>query len=408
MAAIATATAMAPAILGATPAVAAEALDEAVTVPDRSPAEDSRYDVTDLSEDAAGNAESLADRAAKSATEPGVPVPDEPTAEPATEEKPSNLVETADVTPGTDEEYKPSAGQGDREAEQGRPTGEQEQTTGETEDAVAAVATPAPQTPVLQGKARRPALPLQNVNPPSKAEAGGKWAEFTTALDNSKGVFGDESGYDLTLSFSPTHVAKGELREGDFELQYFRQGAWHDAQLTYKPGKFGDLTATFADNSFPAELITHGFRFRVSKSTSLSAISISSSVTYFDRETGKAFKVASKGFETEIVPLSGEEPGTGEDPGKGEDLGSGEEDRNPSGAGSSEANQADSNDQTVTDIGFTGDGKHDSGPEGALARTGSDAATRWTLGAGGAALALGAALVAGTGRHRRRRSSEPA
>ncbi|WP_175407471.1 hypothetical protein [Streptomyces sp. TRM64462] len=39
---------------------------------------------------------------------------------------------------------------------------------------------------------------------------------------------------------------------------------------------------------------------------------------------------------------------------------------------------------------------------GQLAETGTDAATSWTLGAAGAAVAMGAAFVAGTGRHRRR------
>ncbi|MFD2120689.1 LPXTG cell wall anchor domain-containing protein [Streptomyces cirratus] len=38
---------------------------------------------------------------------------------------------------------------------------------------------------------------------------------------------------------------------------------------------------------------------------------------------------------------------------------------------------------------------------GQLAETGTDAATSWALGAGGVALAMGAALVAGTGRRRR-------
>lgn len=42
------------------------------------------------------------------------------------------------------------------------------------------------------------------------------------------------------------------------------------------------------------------------------------------------------------------------------------------------------------------------GTGGELATTGSDPATTWALGGAGVALAMGAALVAGTGRHRRR------
>lgn len=44
----------------------------------------------------------------------------------------------------------------------------------------------------------------------------------------------------------------------------------------------------------------------------------------------------------------------------------------------------------------------DTGTGGELATTGSDPATTWALGGAGVALAMGAALVAGTGRHRRR------
>ncbi|KJY20333.1 hypothetical protein, partial [Streptomyces katrae] len=264
MAAIATAAAMAPATLGATPAVAGEALDAAVTVPDRSPAEDSTNDVTDLSEDAAGNAEPLVGRAAKSATERGVPVPDEPTAKPATEEEPSNL-ETADVTPGIGGKSDLSRGRSDR-----RPV-------------------------------------LQIIDKQFKVEAGGKWAEFTTTLDNSEGNRGDETAYNFTVRISPTTGTEGELREGDFEVQYFRNGTWHDAELTYRPDGSGKLEVTFADNSLPVELITHRFRFRVSKSTSVSSADIFNLVTYIDRETGKAIAQDSRAFQTDIAPLSGED-----------------------------------------------------------------------------------------------------
>ncbi|MFD8978906.1 hypothetical protein [Streptomyces sp. NPDC059564] len=42
------------------------------------------------------------------------------------------------------------------------------------------------------------------------------------------------------------------------------------------------------------------------------------------------------------------------------------------------------------------------GTGGTLAETGTDAATAWALDGGGTVLALGAALVVGTGRHRRK------
>ncbi|MER5762077.1 hypothetical protein [Streptomyces sp. NPDC002082] len=41
-------------------------------------------------------------------------------------------------------------------------------------------------------------------------------------------------------------------------------------------------------------------------------------------------------------------------------------------------------------------------PGGELATTGSSPATTWALGGAGVTLAMGAALIAGTGRHRRR------
>ncbi|MEU6894278.1 LPXTG cell wall anchor domain-containing protein [Streptomyces sp. NPDC046557] len=53
--------------------------------------------------------------------------------------------------------------------------------------------------------------------------------------------------------------------------------------------------------------------------------------------------------------------------------------------------------------GTTGTGGNNGSTQtgGQLAETGTDAATTWALGAGGVALAMGAALVAGTGRRRR-------
>ncbi|WP_412077182.1 hypothetical protein ACLF6K_20230 [Streptomyces xanthophaeus] len=97
----------------------------------------------------------------------------------------------------------------------------------------------------------------------------------------------------------------------------------------------------------------------------------------------------------------GETPGGGtpggEIPGRSAPGGEAPGDSEPGG------NLPKPNGGTSTPTPGTGLGATASGVE--LAATGSDPATSWALGGAGTALALGAALVAGTGRHRRRRTA---
>ncbi|MFB8297681.1 hypothetical protein ACFC66_31725 [Streptomyces bacillaris] len=435
VAAIATAAAMAPAFFGTTPAAAGEAPEAATTAPDLASAKE----VGDPSDNAAAGSELPADEAARPVMEPRSPVAGEPVAQPSATERSVASAPASHLPPPAAEEGLP-----------GRETADATQTQAQTQDETSTEAErdrPAPELeegPDSPVEARLRGVPLKIPHPPFTSEPGAKWTEFNTLLDNSEGIAGDDAAYDLTITISPGLVPEGEVHEGDFELQYFHDGAWHDAELTYQPVARGSLQTTFPGNSLPAELVTSRFRFRVSTSVCLEGAHFNASALFYVPTTGKIFGRTNRGFQTKFTfpgggeepgegekpggekPGEGEEPGNSEEPGNGQDPGDGSEGQEAPGAGSSGAGEAaggsgsggpasvpveetvraGSGSPAVTDVGFAGDREHGSRPKGTLAQTGSDAATRWTLGTGGAALALGAALVAGTGRHRRRQAAE--
>ncbi|MEU3972862.1 hypothetical protein [Streptomyces bacillaris] len=144
-------------------------------------------------------------------------------------------------------------------------------------------------------EARLRGVPLKIPHPPFTSEAGAKWTEFNTLLDNSEGIAGDDAAYDLTIAISPGLVPEGEVHEGDFELQYFHDSAWHDAELTYQPVARGSLQTTFPGNSLPAEPVTSRFRFRVSTSVCLEGAHFNASALFYVPTTGKIFGRTNRG-----------------------------------------------------------------------------------------------------------------
>ncbi|WP_411105183.1 hypothetical protein [Streptomyces sp. cmx-4-9] len=116
----------------------------------------------------------------------------------------------------------------------------------------------------------------------------------------------------------------------------------------------------------------------------------------FDEENNSQVRSRSKARLTKIVAAGANNGGNGDN--SGGSTGNG----NPGGTGST-PNQPKP-DGGATPIGTgtaTGTGTGTAPAGGELAATGADPATSWALGGAGLAVAMGAALVAGTGRRRR-------
>ncbi|MFD8293361.1 hypothetical protein ACFV2B_34715 [Streptomyces lavendulae] len=360
MAIVAAAAVVGPTVLMATPAMADEVQNPAITTPDAAPA---------------------ADAAAKSAAE--APATPAEAAKPAAETPAAKPAAETPATPAADA---------------AKPAAETPAVPAADAAKPAADAKPAAQTPAPAAKAADaadskdaakwvadgPKLAVKDL--PSSFKPGGGWQEFTLEVDNTGGK--DLGDYSLGLNLLTRTT---QFKDGYIALEVYLPDAngnwkWWPAEASGTEDAFGiDLGrgSIAKDDKFDIKL-----RLKFSKDAPATEFAVAP-VGWSNVEGEEIFSDANFAH-SEIKSGANQGGNTG-----GGHTGGGTK---PNG-GTSTTPIVDHN----TGAGSTGTGTTGSTTNagGQLAETGTDAATTWALGAGGVALAMGAALVAGNGRRRR-------
>ncbi|CAM5679224.1 hypothetical protein SAVIM338S_07277 [Streptomyces avidinii] len=226
-----------------------------------------------------------------------------------------------------------------------------------------------------------PSLSLTGV-PAGGFEAGGDWGEVGLHVDNS----GKQTLDNFVLAFAVDRPDFSRLGPEHLELELYGKNGWEPVKYSYHEHE----TVYFELGTSP---IAAGqgqdvkLRIRFAKDAPLGDIVLRPAGGGADDlgSDGQHVWVYSpaQGRLSRIVAATPAGPATGGTTGTG--------------------NQHAPNGGSVP-IGNAGTAATGQGAQtgGELAATGSDPATAWALGGAGVALAMGAALVAGTGRHRRR------
>lgn len=274
-----------------------------------------------------------------------------------------------------------------------------------------------------------PALTVNGV--PESVEAGGDWTGLSVRVDNT----GKSELKSFNLGLVVARPDFVPMESSQIAVEVYRTGedgqpGWHPVVIqSAEDGYFfaADLAGgpVAAGQSFDVQV-----RIRFSAGTPTGSVSFFAwGTSQVDAETPAPW--ANSRSKPRLTTLriadanpGGETPGDetpgGETPGGGtpggETPGGGAPGSGTPGApntGGGNGNQPNPN-GSATPIPHTGGGTGGTngsttgtgtGTDGAeLAATGADPASSWALGGAGAALVMGAALVAGTGRHRRRRT----
>ncbi|MFD0359721.1 hypothetical protein ACFVHW_39245 [Streptomyces sp. NPDC127110] len=260
-----------------------------------------------------------------------------------------------------------------------------------------APAKPAAETPAKPAPAPAPQVedededlvatgPVLGINGvPSAFKAGGDWTNLTYTVDNSKGKA--QESYVLVLAVADEAE---KLAAKDVQVQILHNGAWHNVDLE---GQDGAVIALLTDDiQIPTGKTSLQLRVKFAAGAPTGNIAvIGAGGSNVDEDVFSDTAVV----ESKIVKSSTGGGNTGGNTGGHNNGGNtgGNNNTKPNGGG------------TTTPIVDTNTGSGNNGSStntgGELAETGADAATSWALGAGGVALAMGAALVAGTGKRRR-------
>ncbi|MFF7502449.1 hypothetical protein ACFZBM_23860 [Streptomyces lavendulae] len=375
MAVVAAAAVVGPTVLMATPAMADEVQNPAITTPDAAPA-------ADAAAKPAAEAPATPAEAAKPAAEtPATPAAETPAAKPAAE------------TPAT-----PAA-------DAAKPAAETPAVPAADAAKPAADAKPAAQTPAPAAKAadaadakdgaewvaNGPKLAVKDL--PSSFKPGGGWQEFTLEVDNTGGK--DLGDYSLGLNLLTRTT---QFKDGYIALEVYLPDAkgnwkWWPAEASGTEDAFGiDLGrgSIAKDDKFDIKL-----RLKFSKDAPATEFAVAP-VGWSNVEGEEIFSDANFAH-SEIKSGANQGGNTGGHTGGGHTGHTGGGTK-PNG-GTSTTPIVDHN--TGTGTGTTVSTGTTTNAGGQLAETGTDAATTWALGAGGVALAMGAALVAGNGRRRR-------
>ncbi|MEU9001149.1 hypothetical protein [Streptomyces sp. NPDC048551] len=370
MAIVAAAAVVGPTVLMATPAMADEVQNPAITTPDAAPKDDS-----------AGAAATPAPAPAPVATTTPAaeaPAPAADAAKPAVE----TPAPTADaVKPAT---------------ETPAPATEAAKPAAETPAAKAGAQTPAAKASgeavaedAGEWVATGPKLAIKDL--PSSFKPGGGWQEFTLEVDNAGGQ--DLKDYSLGVSLL-TRTTR--FKEGYIALEVYLPDAkgnwkWWPADVSGTEDAFG---VDFGSGS-----ISKGDKFDIKLRLKFSGDAPETEFAVVPSGWSNTEEIYSDGEFARAEIKAGSNGGGSNGGGHtgGGHTGGGN-DTKPNGGGTTTPIV-----DHHTGTGSTGTGTAGSTTNagGQLAETGTDAATSWALGAGGAALAMGAALVAGTGRRRR-------
>ncbi|WP_371678358.1 hypothetical protein [Streptomyces sp. NBC_01276] len=374
MAIVAAAAVVGPTVLMATPAMADEVQNPAITTPDAAPA-------ADAAAKPAAEAPATPAEAAKPAAETPAPAAETPAAKPA--------AETPATTPAADA---------------AKPAAETPAVPAADAAKPAADAKPAAQTPAPAAKgadaadakdaakwvADGPKLAIKDL--PSSFKAGGGWQEFTIEVDNTGGK--DQKDYALGVDLL-TRTTK--FKEGYIALEVYlpdEDGKWGWVPVE-SHGSDGVFTLDFGhDGIAKDEKFSLKLHLKFSKDAPSTDIAIAP-VGWSNVEGEEIFSESDFAFST-ITHAGSNNGGNngGGHTGNGGHTG-GNTGTKPNGGTSTTPIVNHNGGGTTTDTGTT------TNAGGQLAETGTDAATSWALGASGVALAMGAALVAGNGRRRR-------
>ncbi|MEV7728292.1 hypothetical protein AB0P15_26580 [Streptomyces sp. NPDC087917] len=227
-----------------------------------------------------------------------------------------------------------------------------------------------------------PVLGLNGI--PSTIKAGGDWTKFTVSVDNSKGKA--EESYVLVLAVADENE---KLSSDDVTVQVFFNGAWHDVEVISDGGT--PVALLTEDLQIPKGKLALQVRVKFAADAPVGNIAIAAAGGSNVDEN-----VWSDTVWAESKIVSGANHGGGNNGGgntggnTGGNNGGGNTGTKPNGGGTT---------TPIVDHNTDNGGSTTTGGE--LAETGTDAATTWALGAGGVALAMGVALVAGTGKRRR-------
>ncbi|MFB6566114.1 hypothetical protein [Streptomyces noursei] len=249
---------------------------------------------------------------------------------------------------------------------------------------------------------------------PEEFTAGGPWQELTLVVDAEPSSAGREVTFMLVDGALELHAEHADV-------QVFGEGRWRDVA----PSDPSDATAHYS-LCVPAGTTELSVRVRFHDDAP--------TVDSFFIGAADAINLESPWYESRIVrPTDPGDPGDpggevpadpgGEDPTDPGDPG-GEDPTDPGGEagtgepvepveGSGEMSGAGVRPQlpevelvATEPVSPAADAEQSlDAPSSPLAETGVDSATRWQLGVGGAAVALGSALAVGAGRHRRRNAA---
>lgn len=239
--------------------------------------------------------------------------------------------------------------------------------------------------------------------PAEGIKAGGDWQEIGFRVDNT----GKEAWKDHTLQLLVRDSVFGSMSDlsADVEVEEYDGNGWQRAKSytvvgTHYGLKNRDIAA--------GEIFEIKLRIRFTKDARPGYVSLipegGRDVWPEPDANGDLRFVTSlgEGRLTKILPADVD---TGNQPKPDDGTGNQPKPKPDGGTGTGNQPKPDGNTGT-TPISITGTSTTGTGNTthtgGALAATGVDPATTWALGGAGVALAMGAALVAGTGRHRRR------
>ncbi|MFJ3636795.1 hypothetical protein [Streptomyces sp. NPDC090112] len=227
-------------------------------------------------------------------------------------------------------------------------------------------------------------------------KAGADWQELELTLDNA----GLPDIEDYLVSFHMGRpfdqgpwVDPSKIRLQAFGEDEHGKESWYDIEIGGSEDTMGGdigLLSIAAGDKTSVKL-----RLRFEKDTPAGGFILGAS-GFKEQETGQ-FVWSSTGAHSTTILAADSGGGTGNGGGNGNGGSTGNGGGNSGGNGGSTGNQPKPDGGITTpvvDRATTGGG-------GQLAATGSDPATSWALGGAGVALAMGAALVAGTGRRRR-------